>query len=122
MKKELKDYLHLYLGAKLRWQYYDYEEDCISIWQTLTASILNNIISDASVSRIDIALRPLSSMSAKEAKEMSVQGIYNLVQVFGEKCEEISCTSEQFKELLFRHFDLYGLIEAGLAIDKTTLK
>ena len=159
--KELKDYLHLYLGAKVRYNYYDYNEDTWTIWETLTPHLLDKITTDCSIKSIKIQLRRLSDMTEEEGKEM-INSIYHSIYnheteikklsrfenddsvgfvAYAADDDRLSVTIEidrgiefyvrgnemvvkQFditKSLLSKHFDLFGLIEAGLAIDKTQI-
>jgi hypothetical protein len=133
MKKELKDYLHLYLGCECKTKYVDWEN-----WstETLTLKVLNKLNEDLSF-EVKPILRSLDDITKSEATEG---------KVFKEKTEWHEPTFEQFKErlennlelqrktkfiiefsptefifLLSKYFDLFGLIDAGLAIDKTTL-
>lgn len=123
-KKEIKDYLHLYLGC-----------DCI-VSNPLINSETKRVVSvnkdteqceiyywnephlDGEkvhpIEDIKPILRPLSDMTEEEGVEIFWQPV---------KGENFSIkTGQEFKQLLDKHFDLFGLIEAGLAIDKTTLK
>lgn len=70
-------------------------------------------------------LRPLSDMKVEEMQECG-----NMIYDFSNDEElnkwqpsdfEIGLAPEQFYWLLSKHFDLFGLIEAGLAIDKTKI-
>jgi hypothetical protein len=75
---------------------------------------------------LKLSLRPLSDMTEGEMEECG-----NMIYDFSNdevlaKWEwqyfETGLDAEQFNWLLSKHFDLFGLIDAGLAIDKTTLK
>jgi len=108
MNKELKDYLHLYLGCecKVYMPTIDFElPGCIT---ELTINLLNTPF------RFKPILRPLSDMTDEES---------NVTKwIKYSDTGEIRYPPETFVFLLSKHFDLFGLIEAGLAIDKTTLK
>jgi hypothetical protein len=121
MKKELKDYLHLYLGCRIKskggkcgdlvsvsndgMSIVVYDKDKINDPRGLC------IYSDWLL----LVLRPLSDMTREEKSELN-------------EIKERHWTSDlkyqavQVKWHLSKHFDLFGLIEAGLAIDSTTLK
>lgn len=101
-----------------------------------------------SISRIKPILRPLSDMQIKEAAEYAdfyqnspIPDECTIEVKPKEKWVHISITSpsgdsgislfpgnpngervEAFRYLLSKHFDIFGLIEAGLAIDKTKIK
>jgi hypothetical protein len=107
--KELKDYLHLYLGcdvkcgiktiAKLTAD--ETTQDLISLKTTLSNPEYKPI------------LRPLSDMTEDEEYEYwKTKG--------GNAFNEFQGETTLF--LLSKHFDIFGLIEAALAIDKSTLK
>lgn len=114
--KELKDYLHLYLGCQV--VFYDgrileltgINNSCFYVngirWpETLTDH-----------GKIKPILRLLSDISKKERKELAaIAGLDfdNEITIW---------TPDQFVWLLSKHFDLFGLIESSLAIDTTTLK
>ena len=63
------------------------------------------------VSKVRLLLRPLSDMTDKQ-KQRSTDHFGALLLL----------RPESVRELLTEGFDLFGLIEAGLAIDKATLK
>lgn len=136
MERDIKDYLHLYIGQRifdptnksfypLDWntfdRYYDEDED----------RIMNDI---------KISLRPLSRMSKSEAKEFCRlegwgENLENIVvtddaidfkRVIGDRSETCisrftRCRPEMFRWLLSKGFDLFSLIPDGLAIDATTI-
>lgn len=63
---------------------------------------------------VKIILRPLSDMRDEEKfGKPGKSGEYPDKEIF---------SFEHTRYLLSKHFDLFGLIEAGIAIDKTTLK
>jgi hypothetical protein len=133
----IKDYLHLYLGCRVRIvedevatgiliglverDGYNTEHPCrVKIERKGKHSLYYCF----DYSEIKPILRPLSDMTEEELQECG-----NMVYDFSGEPElnnhkwkdfEIAAP-EQFHWLLARHFDLFGLIEAGLAIDKTTL-
>lgn len=130
MKKELKDYLHLYLGCECildnketgkligfdsRLHDSDVEMVCFTIWidKENDWSVYND---DKNFERIKPILRPLSDMTEEE--KQNIEGTdWSLLPDSGWEY-----TAETFLFLLSKGFDLFGLIEAGLAIDKITLK
>lgn len=116
--KKLKNYLHLYLGCEVQ---------CVKGEQSL---LREYNISQGQVFRLGsnrifavlmlidyfkLILRPLSSMTEEESLELEKYPMaYDTMQRWW--------SSEQFVWLLSKGFDLFGLIEAGLAIDKTLMK
>lgn len=131
MDKKIQDYLHLYLGCECRMtksSYHAVHELHLSVKTsfTLTAKLLHYFIAPTTMAVIKPLLRPLSDMTEEELQECG-----NLVYDFSDDQSGLDLnnhrwedfyltTSEQFHWLLSRHFDLFGLIESGLAIDKTT--
>lgn len=68
------------------------------------------------ISKVTLLLRPLSDMTDDEAKEIDF-----LVFDFNENTTHFERHAARTTYLLSRHFDLFGLIEAGLAKDKTKI-
>lgn len=101
---ELKDYLHLYLGCKV-------ETEGANI-RVLDLVLLHLVLIDKMF--LSPILRPLSDIKKEE------KSIYN--KMFKSNIPLPIVEANRTRFLLSKHFDLFGLIEAGLAIDKTTLK
>lgn len=133
MKKELKDYLHLYLGCEV-----------MCFWQSTNPAIKpeqKKLIAQKSETPFEISLptalsvnvkpilRTLSDMREEEAvecweltdtdRDKEIEG-WQVVDYF--RREENFYEPKTFLYLLSKHFDLFGLIKSGLAIDKNTLK
>lgn len=120
--KDLKDFIHLYLGC----------EYIIAFGNGNTTSPLKidgdtiNNFSKGRIVNIKLLLRPLSSMTEEEAEQI---GIWNWWKANGDtdidmsKIYWISQTflPSHFVSLLSKGFDLFGLIEEGLAIDSSKL-
>ena len=175
MKKELKDYLHLYLGCDCRLdnketgkligfdsRLHDAELEmvCYTIWldKENDWSVYND---DKNFGRIKPILRPLSDMTEEAIKLFQMLSLYDLKDCVFDFIEDessfcinaelrgrvidamevrisdfpiinmmnkdgsfspVSNIQDIFMFLISKHFDLFGLIESGLAIDKTTLK
>lgn len=137
----IRDYLHLYIGAKHRYKFIDSEG--FSVWLDLLPHRLPRL-EDASISEIQLALRPLSSMTEEEAIEFITTGtsVYKTIMdiVIKDDCLSFeggyghtgrtwvkviafnSLKPQQFKFLLSKHFDVFGLIKAGIAIDAAKIK
>lgn len=128
---ELKNYLHLYLGAEVYifpaetlsngwyaekkkgfqdgWGFYELTIPKYN--QTLEAGYL-------------LALRPLSDIKDHEHIESSVAYTDAFGKVAEDKSEWVKEWHGEFARTLYllsKHFDLFGLIENGLAIDKTKI-
>lgn len=120
--KEIKDYLHLYIGAKAIVKFANQKPGLRGI----TAMNLynwfgpKNCIDKAGnpyfiVKPILHHLRDMTEAQFIELAKLQKRGLLNGVDID-------ALEAEQFRYLLSKHFDLFGLIESGLAIDKTTLK
>jgi hypothetical protein len=114
---DIKDYLHLYLPVKFIWV-----KDAVPFKKGEIGTLEAKDLQYWNEFKKPI-LRPLSDMTEEELQECG-----NLVYDFSDDPElnnhkwqdfQTLLTSEQFHWLLKKHFDLFGLIEAGLAIDKT---
>lgn len=114
MEKKIKDYLHLYLGCDAM-----IYNDKSFIMDKVTSSSLN--IEDGSVTKIKPILRPLSDMTEQESYELCWQKNQNHMKL-NWSLNESAIHPNEFLYLLKQGFDLFGLIESGLAIDKTTIK
>lgn len=102
MTKDIKDYLHLYLGCQVL---IDGETLVTLVGFSHTYDIELYVNNQWLHHRFcKLLLRPLSDMTDEEMDEVW----------YG--------PSERTRYLLSKGFDLFGLIEAGLAIDATTLK
>ena len=141
--KKIEDYLHLYYGAEFRITWvantrrpYRYAPSFISagnIYRILKC------ISDPKYYSFKMFLRPLSDMTEEEMKEIvlinyNMRNTLQTANLIGYKIQFIgsgfksegeidllNCNAETFKYLLSKSFDLFNLIESGLAIDKTKL-
>jgi hypothetical protein len=133
---KLQDYLHLYIG-------------CEGIAETIakfkTRLVISNHtndmrdgvdLEDAIQYNFKPILRPLSDMTEEEFREIfnpiqpkdvadedfkdAMQNlIENGIDAFDFDGMSAQTVFELTRKLLSKHFDLFGLIEAGLAIDKT---
>jgi len=129
-KKHIKDYLHYYIGCDvlLRLEGYENPMPITGIGETFFVLKFQNGDSKIRIQHINcirLILRPLSSMTDEE---LNVCG--NMIYDFSDDPElskhkwrdfEIGLAPEQFHYLLQQGFDLFGLIESGLAIDKTKI-
>lgn len=124
--KEIKDYIHHYIGQKV-----SRDHNGIIEYAKLVGVSQSEIERDRYVSVIDVdidhfhewyieetilCLRPLSDMT-EEYKDMLIDD-YNLGEY---ELANHMYTPSAFKKLLDDGFDVFELIPAGLAIDKTTL-
>jgi hypothetical protein len=121
--KELKDYLHLYLGCDVHIAELNVTHKLTGIsfddtLRQLWCYFENTDTGYAPIEKCKPILRPLSDMNRDETihyqeylMSMPINNIIDAYRIQG----------EQVAYLLSKHFDLFQLIEAGLAIDATTL-
>lgn len=105
--KELKDYLHLYANCDLLFGEVVYKLWYIKDYQVYMTRTSDNGFSkwnacDITTTSLKPLLRPLSSISKEEFMELA---------------KYIPFVHEQTRYLLSKGFDLFGLIEAGLATE-----
>jgi len=117
----IKDFIHLYLGCECWWE----DKDGNSGGRT---EIDFYIIAELYGERIKLKpiLRPLSDMTKEERKECgNLDYDFSDDEIFNNmdwKYFDTLYSANQVIWLLSKHFDLFGLIDSGLAIDKTTFK
>ncbi len=115
MKKDIKDYLHLYLG-----QEFLYSETKDETHYELDADRLCTIYADNDFKYIKLLLRPLSNITEKEIEEWNKTST-----PIGEMSIESAQQIHWAKRLNYYRsigIDCDGLIDSGIAIDKTILK
>jgi hypothetical protein len=124
MEKKIEDYLPLYLGCKICYSSHHEPQDETYV---LNAGNLHEAIlfSDQPI------LRPLSDMTEKECDDFGIASdggeyIHDCFEpdaIYGSWSAVIAVSqfSERINEMRKRHIDVDGLIEAGLAIDSTTI-
>lgn len=130
MEKKIEDYLHLYLGCDIQYQWH---EDIITT--NLSARFISECVGSLACSNIKPLLRPLSSMTEEEYAQCAMivfqkDGIKNIktsailgegIIRYGIKPDSVIGCFELTKYLLSKHFDLFNLIPDGLAIDKSKI-
>jgi hypothetical protein len=125
MKKNIEDYLPYYLGCKIAHP----KSQNGDTW-TLTVSDLTDAAEWLQKGHRPI-LRPLSDLTEEEAAEVAVISykadafkVKDTAVMLGRylvKERKFENAFEVTHHLLSKHFDVFELIEAGLAIDKTTM-
>ena len=128
--KDIKDYLHLYLGCEV----HDFVNDKVGrLFRVSTngvCKVLHSVQWSLHPHEFKLILRPLSVMTEEEAVFIKRvlrdnHGIDTIKTVLqnGWHLGHISANASQMFEitryLLSKSFDLFRLIEAGLAIDAT---
>lgn len=112
MTKKIDDYLKYYIGCRV------FDE---SVYNDLTPDLLAWVIKQNRADELKPILRPLSDMTLEDGKYFGIEDEKEL----GEWKYDFGyfgvLPPDDFHYLLSRGFDLFGLIDAGLAIDKTKL-
>lgn len=117
MKRDIKEYLHLYIGQEIIHNG-GIKEDAIE----LTPFILRQFYDFLrQIHDYKLLLRPLSDMTEQDMRICELEDRGYTKSMLKENME-LLLTPTMFLYLLKQGFDLFGLIDARLAIDKTTLK
>lgn len=115
----IKDYLHLYFGCECEQAIIIPGQELNFVGDpSLNVRHLYNVLNGLSV--VKLRLRPLSDMTEEEATEL--ESIGGGTAVFEKGTIVYSFDSHRTLWALKKGFDLFCLIESGLAIDKTTIK
>jgi hypothetical protein len=151
MGKQLKDYLHLYLGCKLLDLRTEKQGFLIGILNQRVLPVLISIgdeVDHVYFDQVKPILRPLSNIEAEEMQTLFQLNDYNFSSFENFKGLKVDMENnciegygvrengsenyvsiyfhllnpDQFRFLIHFTFDLFGLIDAGLAIDATTIK
>lgn len=116
MAKELKGYLNLYLGCEALIEGYTNRKDPFNYKGIINYQLLLESGQHySSVKKITPILRPLSDMTEEEVQEW--EKINNVTQ-----SPDVKQMAKEFHWMLSKHFDIFGLIEAGLALNAATLE
>jgi hypothetical protein len=115
----IKDYLHLYLGCFALTTKPTYENPQVGVLDQISLTDGEACITAddgyylCGLNEVKPLLRPLSDLTAIESEDMDV---------FRHRIRQndlIAAGAHMTRYLLSRGFDLFGLIDAGLALDKT---
>ena len=89
-----------------------------------TSPVFYDAVRDFGMEEIKPILRPLTDMTEEEKKELSDVAFGDTILLTGEAEEQTRVWGNplSIKFLITKHFDLFGWIEKGLAIDRTKLK
>lgn len=138
-EKNIEDYLHLYLGCEVVIQKsftgfgrYLVKGDKVVLNTKLLMELGEDGNCTYTPNYIKPILRNLNDMTEEEKLQLAYNHAYPHVKFsskesalnsmygrYGSKW--FTAYQDEFLFLLSKHFDLFGLIEAGIAIDKTTL-
>lgn len=135
MGKNIKDYLHLYLGADVAYEAVDGGKTIIGILAAIEykGSITVRLGNDSHKSQSlywnefyptgKLLLRPLYDMTKVEKDHVGYDA-YKVLRdktIPNDKRTPFEWSAKQTAYLLKQGFDLFGLIDAGLAINKSKL-
>ncbi|MES2287434.1 MAG: hypothetical protein V4547_17200 [Bacteroidota bacterium] len=136
MKKKLSDYLHLYPGATIKYVNYFGSEPCTGILGGVNANHAWALDDQHGIPFKDITiyLRSLDSMTEEEFNEIKPELSANIltahryhasyhdkpwhVLILENRLMTNNLSFNDGMVLLRKHFDLFGLIESGIAIKK----
>lgn len=117
MEKNIKDFLPHYINhVNYRVRYVDNPPGEWTMWSKLTPGRYARAVEDFSVAQIEIELRKLESITDDEIIEGGWSGRRQFIY-YTENNKGAYYPSD-FHYLLSKGFDLFGLIESGLAIEK----
>jgi len=116
--KDIRDYLPFYLGCQYRISYIE-TPDRFTVWSELTAARLAKL-EDHSIAKIEIQLRPLSSMTEEEQKQLEATKAFQRATPVHRIGIRV-WTAESYRWAFKNHFDVFELIPEGIAIDKTII-
>ena len=114
MKKDIKDYLPLYYHQRgiVDWVSTEGQAHFAKVGANILIDAVTIMIVSEGHLRVKPLLRPLDDMTEEERGEVCcAEGLPPF--------DDNVTAALRTKYLLSKHFDLFGLIEAGLAIDKT---
>jgi hypothetical protein len=116
MKKDIKNYAHLFVGGQFVYRVGEYEwsEPMKFTADQLDVFYIN--VEDPNC-HYRFILRPLSSMMEEEGKQIFGETFIRLVEG-----GTLYLSPNQTLTLLSKGFDLFGLIDSGLAVNAETLK
>lgn len=109
--KELKDYLHLYIGCRMLLG----EGAYVDLTPERYARHLRQL-EDGKGLPIKLFLRPLSDITEEETQNAMLPMLFAMKVIEGE--ERLKQLAEIARFLISRDFDVFGLIEAGIALSK----
>lgn len=114
----------MYLGCKCQYRIDDttFDEALIAVNLSGYAWTTEPDGEPVEIKDIKLVLRRLSSMSEDEGDYIEVPGYYKKEFVKAHNQREAAFTPDQFQYLLSRGFDLFGLIDAGLAVEPVPTK
>lgn len=134
MKKDIKDYLHLYLGCEVKpgdriteaqkvllRGVYTFDADYkVNICRCQMSTFPGENVLWLEHDDFKLILRPLSDMTEEEETQMIATQDDVKLDGYPEILLKAD-SGETVRFMLSKGFDLFGLIEAGLAIDKTKI-
>lgn len=136
MEKKIEDYLHFHIGCFVIYV-------GMKNWRKLTASWLGALLKNNACKNIKPILRRVSDMTKDEAMDLirlnvdkseiiNIETQNETLIIFSRKhpkmrhtvlsCIKLNeCSPAEFLWLLSKHFDIFRLIDAGIAIDKNAI-
>ena len=125
MEKDIKDYLPFYMGQMITTHHNFRPNGKESVNKTGYAKLTGDMLADIENKTFPftpkLVLRPLWDMTEEEKKQIDFFKEI-MLDIKPQDTDMFIMCAKISQELLKQGFDLFGLIDAGLAIDKTTLK
>lgn len=131
---KLKDVIHLYIGCSVQFNEPDDTENeliGVVIHECHLHNKTHNMYGSCDISKLKPVLRPLSDMNDTECDEVGCDiqdGEYDKGTITSDciiagtyHVKSIRGSAEAIMWLLRNHFDIFGLIESGQAIDATKI-
>lgn len=119
--KIIEDYLHLYLGCKVKWMYGN-EIYILVRTDKINCDLYNGATLYTSIRNIKPILRALSDMTEEEKKEYQFMKPDSGVENSDPYQPYINLNAKRTLWALSKHLDLFNLIKSDLAIDASTIK
>jgi hypothetical protein len=112
---KLQDYIHYYIGCPCI--FYTADDDPAGYHTTIDYDTIKNWLANQEETDLKPLLRRLEDMTEEERTEIFGKDVhwYNPFDA------NDACDIQQWHKLLQKGFDLFGLIDAGLAIDAKTI-
>jgi hypothetical protein len=125
----IKDYIHLYIGCECLYDWLYYNET--DLFGKVTSKIIEDVRTphlSGAATNVRPLLRPLSDMTDEEAVNVGILPKRHWHEDTPQEQIDWLCNNwnmeiyspSDLRYLLSEGFDLFGLIDAGLALDKTT--
>lgn len=111
---DIKKVLHHYIGSKVQFRCSEWEPHVWSPPVELTSKMYMDLLNDPEIDTIQLILKPLTSMKPEENDEVLD---LLLKRTPKNSHHHLVLHAQAAAYLSSKHYDVYGLIEAGVAVD-----